>query len=88
MKIYKLCNMTAYTYDMSIYLGKGLAKLNTDDDSNTCNIEVSQEEWKELARSFAWTVFCPLQIYLIVCTLLLSDIIIKECQKGTKIETG
>jgi len=33
IKIYKLCDMTGYTYNMRIYLGKGQAKCSTDNDS-------------------------------------------------------
>jgi hypothetical protein len=38
IQIYKLCNMTGYTYDMSINFWKGWAKYNTD-NSYTCDSE-------------------------------------------------
>jgi hypothetical protein len=39
IKIYKLCNMTEYTYNMRIYLGKEKQN-STDDNSYTCDWEV------------------------------------------------
>jgi hypothetical protein len=39
IKIYKLCNMIGYSYNINVYLKKGQEKCNTDNDNYTCDSE-------------------------------------------------
>jgi hypothetical protein len=60
--------MTGCTYVMSVYLGKGLAKCNTDDNNDTAKVEnLSRKVEGAGHKNFAWTIFSPLSIYLMNC---------------------
>jgi hypothetical protein len=49
-------------------LGKGQAKSNTNTESNICQSKnVSLQDWIGLAIKFTWTIFPPLQIYMMTC---------------------
>jgi hypothetical protein len=44
VKIYILWDTNGYTYDTNVYMGKGQAGCNTDNDSYTCDSEKSDKE--------------------------------------------
>jgi hypothetical protein len=73
--MYKLCDMTGYTYNMSTYLGKDVKMQPRWCQQHTWQCFVSLGEWKRLAINFAWTIFYFLCIYLMTCIQMLSAIV-------------
>ncbi len=64
IKIYKLCDRKGYTYDMSVYLGKGRNLINPDVTASHATVTDLTSKIKERGINCTWTIFFLLLLYL------------------------
>jgi hypothetical protein len=56
MKIYKLCDMSGYTYNMDIYSGEDRTCVTTNKAATHTIVKQLTKKWNDMDMSYIWTV--------------------------------
>jgi hypothetical protein len=66
-KNYELHDMSGYTYDMDIYLGKDKTCTTTDMIARHITVKQLTEMWKNMDISCTWITSIRCQTYSVIC---------------------
>ena len=64
IRIYKLCDETEYTYDMTVYLGRDRQRTVQHLTATYVTVSEITKKMKVAATNFIWTITTPCQTYL------------------------